>query len=233
MLQCGQPTAAAGWPTMNGPTQSTQTAFGRLGNFSSWLFGLASPERSFYPALLELAALESGEHLLDLGCGTGDFLAAAAYDEPGAILAGVDPDADALEIASRKICGTVHPVELHIAAAEALPFEDEEFDVVVASLVFGDLQPEALVRALAECRRVLRPGGRLLAADWMIAGNLFSQALRLPADLVRGALGLGSDRRRLADRIAIAGFHPPELVARFATVAGPIALIEAHRPLAT
>ncbi|MFT4569636.1 MAG: SAM-dependent methyltransferase [Hyphomicrobiaceae bacterium] len=214
-------------------TGQLQNPLERLGNLSTWVFSLATPERAFYPAMLERAALESGDHLLDLGCGTGDYLAATAYAEPGAILVGVDHDADSLEIASRKITGTVHPVELHVSEAQSLPLEDDEFDIVVASLLFGEMSPSVQTATLIECRRVLRPGGRLLTADWAFPGNLVTQALRFPTDLVRGALGMGSDRLRLGDRIAISGFHPPEIVGRFTTIAGPIVLLEAHVPLSS
>lgn len=197
---------------------------------SSWLISLASPERVFYPSLIELTALRSGDRVLDLGCGNGDFLAAAALAEPGAVLYGLDPDSDALELASRQVYGTVHPVELHLGVAENLPFEDEEFDVVASSLVLSQLSRKQQQNALAECLRVLRPGGRLLLADWDHPDALLAQAVDLPMRVVRDALGIGKRQAKLADRAAVAGFHPPEVIERFHTLAGPILLMEAFHP---
>jgi SAM-dependent methyltransferase len=207
-----------------------QTALEQLVGASSWLISLASPERAFYPSLIELAAVRSGDRVLDLGCGNGDFLAAVASSEAGAVLYGLDPDSDALELASRRIFGTVHPVELHLGVAERLPFEDDEFDVLTVSLVFSRLNRRQQDAALAECLRVLRPGGRLLLSEWEGSEALLGQALELPLRAVRDALGMSARTPRLADQAAVAGFHPPEVVERFQTLAGPILLLEAFVP---
>lgn len=89
---------------------------------------------------------------LDLGTGTGRNL--PAYPA-GVRPVGVDPHADALAWARRRAPG----VPLVIARAEALPFRDGCFDTVVSGLVLCSVDdPDA---ALAEVRRVLRPGGAL------------------------------------------------------------------------
>ena len=77
---------------------------------------------------------------------------------------GIDADARALEIAAGKI--GARAVRLHRGMAQALPFADGTFDLVVSSLFFHHL-PDAGKRAtLREARRVLRAGGRLLLCDW-------------------------------------------------------------------
>ena len=134
----------------------------RLGELAGSLLQWISPEWACMADLLRLSGIKSGDRLLDAGCGTGDLLAMAAGLEAGAMLVGLDPDEDSLELASHKIPSTLHPVELHQGVAEAMPFEDGAFDLVTATNLFGGLEPRTRARALDECFRVLRPGGRLL-----------------------------------------------------------------------
>lgn len=97
--------------------------------------------------------------LLDAGCGTGGFLAWAA--ETGAFdrLCGIDISAEAVELARE----TVPAAELRRAPLDRIPFEDEEFDLVVSLDVLQHLPEGQLDASLKELRRVLRPGGTLLA----------------------------------------------------------------------
>src|SRR5262245_37404584 len=93
---------------------------------------------------------------LDLGCGTGRNLPLYARDVRPI---GVDPAADSLARARRRAPGAL----LVRASAEALPFRDGVFDTVVAGLVLCSVSDPP--RALAEARRVLRPGGELRALE--------------------------------------------------------------------
>ncbi|TVP45521.1 MAG: class I SAM-dependent methyltransferase [Gemmatimonadales bacterium] len=90
--------------------------------------------------------------LLDLGCGTGRNLPLAA---PGTRAIGMDPDEGMLRAARRRAPG----VPLVRARAEALPFRDDAFQVVVSSLVFCSVDDPG--RGLGEVARVLAPGGTL------------------------------------------------------------------------
>lgn len=135
--------------------------------------------------------LQPGHRVLDVGCGPGsDARAMAARVEPGGEVVGVDRDEEMIEQArSRPAAGT--PVRFVLADAYALPFEDASFDGCRSDRVFQHLdEPE---RALAECFRVLKPGGRCVVADadW---GTL-TVATSLPA-LTRTVLDLGSDLHR-------------------------------------
>ena len=89
---------------------------------------------------------------LEVGCGTGRNL--PLYPQ-GVQLTGIEPSPDTLARASKRSPGT----PLVRASAEALPFRDNSFDTVVASLVFCSVdQPDV---GLAEIRRVLRDNGTL------------------------------------------------------------------------
>ena len=94
---------------------------------------------------------------LDLGCGTGFSTEVLVARQPGICWQGVDCSPDMLAIARRKTPLT--GVSFREAHAEALPFPDESFDVVVASFSWHWFGPAAP----AEVRRVLRPHGWLLA----------------------------------------------------------------------
>jgi arsenite methyltransferase len=107
-----------------------------------------------------ILALERGEHVLDIGSGHG-FLAAEMADEvgPDGRVTGVDPSETMLAMAGRRGA----PVEYVAGDALALPFPDETFDAAVATQVYEYIAD--MPAALAEARRVLRPGGRLLILD--------------------------------------------------------------------
>ena len=111
-------------------------------------------------AIRAALSLQPGERVLDIGSGPG-FLAAemAAEVGPGGRVHGIDPSESMLASARRRDA----PVEYGTGDALALPFPDEHFDVAVCTQVYEYV--EDIAAALAEARRVLRPGGRLLVLD--------------------------------------------------------------------
>lgn len=115
---------------------------------------------------LQLLAPRSGERILDVGVGPG-FLTydlAPIVGERG-LVAGVDSSEVMVELAKRR-CEGRGPCELRLGDATALPFADASFDAVTSCQVY-EYVPD-IERALAEVRRVLRPGGRvfILDTDW-------------------------------------------------------------------
>ncbi|MFI6530650.1 class I SAM-dependent methyltransferase [Streptomyces uncialis] len=119
------------------------------------------------PAMLALAGEVAGRRILDAGCGSGALF--AALRDRGAVVSGFDTSAGMLELARQRLGGGA---ELQVAdLGSALPYADDTFDDVVASLVLHYLEDWG--PALAELRRVLRPGGRLIASvDHPFAINL-------------------------------------------------------------
>jgi SAM-dependent methyltransferase len=110
------------------------------------------------PAMLALAGDVAGRRVLDAGCGAGPLF--AALRERGADVTGVDASAGMLALARRRLGDDA---ALHVAdLRDPLPFPDGAFDDVVASLVLHYLKDWG--PTLAEFRRVLRPGGRLIAS---------------------------------------------------------------------
>jgi SAM-dependent methyltransferase len=111
-----------------------------------------------HPAIVNLAGDVAGRRILDAGCGSGPI--AAKLRDRGATVTGFDSSAGMLELARRRLGPDA---DLHLAdLAAPLPFPDDTFDDVIAALVLHYL--EDWTGPLAELRRVLKPGGRLIAA---------------------------------------------------------------------
>ncbi|MEU4806827.1 class I SAM-dependent methyltransferase [Actinosynnema sp. NPDC023587] len=110
------------------------------------------------PAMLELAGDVTDRRILDAGCGSGPLF--AALRDRGAAVTGIDASAGMLELARRRLGADA---DLRVAdLADPLPFPDGAFDDVVASLVLHYLRDWG--PTLAELRRVLVPGGRLIVS---------------------------------------------------------------------
>lgn len=110
------------------------------------------------PAVLGLAGDVSGRRVLDAGCGSGPL--AAALRERGAVVTGFDVSTAMVDLARERLGDDA---DLHVAdLAAPLPFADAAFDDVVASLVLHYLEDWS--GPLAELRRVLKPGGRLIVS---------------------------------------------------------------------
>jgi ubiquinone/menaquinone biosynthesis C-methylase UbiE len=107
----------------------------------------------------EYSGKEPPRIILDIGCGTGRLLRAAALRWPKAKLFGADPAEQMIAEAKR-----LNPnATFKISAAESLPFSDHTFDLVVSSLSFHHWADQA--KGLQEIARVLRPGGCFCLAD--------------------------------------------------------------------
>ena len=110
------------------------------------------------PAMLALAGDVAGLRILDAGCGSGPLF--AALRDRGAIVTGFDKSAGMIELARRRLGDDA---DLQVAdLGSPLRFPDGTFDDVTASLVLHYLEDWG--PALAELRRVLRPGGRLIVS---------------------------------------------------------------------
>ena len=115
--------------------------------------------------LIRLAAPQSGEHVLDVACGTGigARLAAQAVGSTGKIT-GLDIDPGVIEVARKVTQAAATPITWHCASALKMPFKDGEFDLCLC-LQGVQFFPDR-VAGFAEIRRILRPSGRLIASIW-------------------------------------------------------------------
>jgi ubiquinone/menaquinone biosynthesis C-methylase UbiE len=196
-----------------------------------------------HDALLVRAALAPGERVLDVACGTGlvSLPAAAAVGAAGRVV-GVDLSGQMVEAARDRaaLAGIAH-ASFERMDAEHLEFPDASFDVVLCAL--GLMYAPEPERAMAEMRRVLRPGGRLVVAVWgersrcgwspvfsIVDDEVRSEVCPLffrlgqPQALARlfAALGLEAIEQ---ERLAVTLDYPDgELACDAAFVGGPVAL---------
>lgn len=136
-----------------------------------WFLTLGREGR-FREKLLAPARLSPGESVLDVGCGTGS-LAIAAKRQVGDMgsVQGIDASHEMIARARHKAKKAGLDVVFAEASAESLPFPDARFDVVLSTVMLHHLRKSARAVAVAEMRRVLKPGGRLLVVDFGGARN--------------------------------------------------------------
>jgi demethylmenaquinone methyltransferase/2-methoxy-6-polyprenyl-1,4-benzoquinol methylase len=117
--------------------------------------------------VMELASVRPGEDVLEVAVGTGVQLAELAAANPTGRTVGLEPSAGMLRQARHRIevAGISDRVELVDGSALELPFADESFDLLVNGYMLDLLPREEIPRALAEFKRVLRPGGRLVLSN--------------------------------------------------------------------
>jgi len=130
---------------------------------------------------IRAAALRPGEVVVDLGCGGGiDTILAARAVAPDGKAIGLDFLPEMLEAASRHAAGAgVTNVEWLRGEVEDIPLPDESVDVVVSNGVVN-LSPRKS-RVFAEVHRILRRGGRFVAADNFVDDDLPPEILTNPA----------------------------------------------------
>jgi ubiquinone/menaquinone biosynthesis C-methylase UbiE len=116
---------------------------------------------------LELAALEPGEAVLDVGCGTGTLaLLAQERVGPTGRVAGIDPGPRQIARARAKAAHRHLSLDFQVGVIEGLPFPDRSFDVVFSTLMMHHLPDDLKRLGLAEIARVLKPGGRVVIIDF-------------------------------------------------------------------
>src|SRR5262245_48663275 len=124
-------------------------------------------ERDLREAIIRLAELETGNDVLDIGCGTGTLAIAAtrAVGTTGAVT-GIDASPSMIARASRKARKAGAPATFQVAVAENLPFPDRRFDVVFSTLMLHHLPRKTRQQCAREISRVLKAGGRAVAVDF-------------------------------------------------------------------
>lgn len=132
------------------------------------------------PQLADFAAVVAGQRVIDVGCGPGALTAELVRRLGAGAVSAVDPSEPFVAAARDRHAG----VNVQLAAAEQLPFEDGQFDAALAQLVVHFMaDPVAGIREMA---RVTREGGVVAACVWDHAGR-------------QGPLGLFWDAARELD----------------------------------
>jgi ubiquinone/menaquinone biosynthesis C-methylase UbiE len=144
--------------------------------------------------IVELAEPERDDQVVDLGAGTG--LLALALAPRVRELVAVDISERMLErLSVAAVADGVHNVETIVGDLRRLPLDDESATLVVSNYAFHHLDDAGKELALAEARRILRPGGRMVICDMMFSLSLEPRDRRLIAEklaalLKRGPAGL-------------------------------------------
>ncbi|MFD7455418.1 class I SAM-dependent methyltransferase [Kitasatospora sp. NPDC059827] len=195
-------------------------------------------ERLWRSLLAMHAAPRPEDVIVDVGCGTGSLALLLNRVEPRARVIGVDPDPGTLELARRKAAATGPNTGPGSAPKWLTGMGDAVADLVgtgaadtvVSSLVLHQC-PVPMKRAvLASMHAALRPGGKLVIADY---GRQRTPAMRLAFRIVQLADGK-EDTQPNADGIlprliAEAGFHGVREAETVATVTGSMSIYVAHR----
>ena len=224
----------------------------------AWLTGLYDPlmaltmrERVFRPALIAAVLADPRPRMvLDVGCGTGTLVGQLAEADTRVRVVGIDGDEEVLALARAKVAelderitglgervtgsgervtGPGERVRFSKGLAGALPIDDASVDVVIASLLLHHLAPESKLEALREIRRVLKPPGRLVIADW---GRPHDPPMRAAFFVLQLLDGFPNTREHVAGRlpalVAQAGFARVSVEQRWRTMWGSLEMIVAE-----
>ena len=144
---------------------------GQMGAWASYYDGMMrlitlGRERTLREKTVELAQVQPGNTVLEVGCGTGTLtLAAQARTGLSGTAHGIDVAPEMIQVARRKAARARAPVNFQVGQIACIPFPDDEFDVVMCSFMIFHMSDDTRCKGLVEIHRVLKPGGRLLVVD--------------------------------------------------------------------
>mgnify|MGYP002777113087 CR=1 FL=1 len=159
----------------------------------TWLTGLydfivsfTMPENKIRQYLVSLVSPNTTENILEFGFGTGQNIKFIHSYNKQVKITGLDIDPQIKSIAQKKLSKQGIKVDLDLYQGINFPYLEGTFDKVYSCLVFHHLTHEAKTIALAEIKRVLKPGGQLIVGDWGKAQNIFMRFSFFIVQLVDG-----------------------------------------------
>lgn len=157
-------------------------------------------EKKFRQSALDLLSIEPGMNILDVGCGTGSLSVAAKQNLglDGRVV-GIDPSSNMVDLAHQKAEKAGVEVEFRVDVIENLEFDDNQFDLVLSSLMMHHLTDDLKESGMQEVHRVLKPGGTLLIIEldpgaFSLASLVHGHSAQLSAEL--------EATRRIMERLA-------------------------------
>lgn len=184
-------------------------------------------EATFKRCLVEQAQISKGDHVLDIGCGTGTLAVMVKQAHPQAEVVGLDGDAKVLEIARTKAAKAEVDLLFEQGMSYQMPYQDNSFDRVLSSLMLHHLSTDNKRRTLLEVFRILRPGGELHVVDFGPPRTLYSRFVAFVA--ARSEEAAINVKGLLPEIFREAGFEQVEETGHFMTVAGALAFYRGRK----
>jgi ubiquinone/menaquinone biosynthesis C-methylase UbiE len=187
----------------------------------------AGQQEDILRSTLDAAELRHGDVLVDIGCGSGKLVVAAARTHSGPAI-GVDATPGMIVRARRRARREGVKADFREGVAEHLPFADGSVHAVTSSYFFHHLPSDLKVKALREMWRVLAPGGRLVITDYGLPQNLLGYVASIPMrfdfhEYVRPQLRGEIERMLAAEKL--------DAVERLQSFLGYINVLRVRKPL--
>jgi len=160
-------------------------------------------EQALRQTTVELAGVQPGDCVLEVGCGTGSLtLAAKRQAGLSGKVFGIDIITGMIEVSQRKAAEAHEEITFQEGSIDNIPFSADQFDVVMCSFMIFHMSEETRRKGISEIHRVLKPGGRLLVLDLAMPTRPFQRAI---AQRLLG-FSAGDDLRDLLPLMEASGF---------------------------
>ncbi len=200
--------------------------------FYDTAIAIATREGRWRRALLDAIAPQSGELILDVGCGTGTMLLALKARAPGARLVGLDPDPDVLARAEKKMRGRIDDIVLLTGFARDAARQMRDADKVYSSLVFHQVPMAEKRSGFEAILDALKPGGVFHLCDYGLQRTPLMRQLFKQVQNLDGFENTEPNARGVLPALLVqAGFDGVEERLVIPTPTGSISLYRAVKPL--
>lgn len=200
--------------------------------FYDTAIAIATREGRWRRALLDAIAPQSGELILDVGCGTGTMLLSLKARAPGARLVGLDPDAEVLARAERKMRGRIDDIALLTGFARDAARYIRDADKVYSSLVFHQVPMAEKRSGFEAILDALKPGGVFHLCDYGLQRTPLMRQLFKQVQNLDGFENTEPNARGVLPALLVqAGFDEVEERTLIPTPTGSISLYRALKPL--
>lgn len=191
---------------------------------------LTMPETKFRGLLVSEVNPQKGEKILEFGFGTGSNLLLIKKQNADIDLTGLDIDPKVKAITAYKLVKNNLHLPLDLYNGGTFPYTDNQFDKVYSCLVFHQLDADTKLKCLKEIKRILKPNGSLIVADWGKAAN---KLMRLNFGLVQILDGFKTTNDNvkglMPEFITQAGFQNVQISQSINTVIGTFSYFKATK----
>jgi ubiquinone/menaquinone biosynthesis C-methylase UbiE len=134
----------------------------------NWVFRMIGGRghEAFRQHIVELAALNGDEYILDAGCGTGMMAMRIAAQYPGCKIHGLDLSPKMIAAAHLEAVKQELPLDFCVGSITTLPYPNGVFDVLLTNIMYHHLELYEKHQAVMEIARVLKPEGRYISAEF-------------------------------------------------------------------